>query len=57
MGGQVLHQGRGYHLQGNEKLQAGVGEPEELPVNPLVSRAREGHSYMITDCFKNNKLP
>ena len=24
-GGQVLHQGRGYHLQGNKKLQAGGG--------------------------------
>lgn len=39
MGGQVLHQGRGHYLQGNKKLQAGGG-PEELPVNPLLSRTR-----------------
>lgn len=33
----------------------GVG-PEGLPVNPLDSKARVGHSYMFTVCFQNCKL-
>lgn len=58
MGGQVLHQGRGYHLHGNKKLQAwGAGGPEELPVNPLGSRTRKSHSYIFTVCFQNCKSP
>lgn len=57
MGGQVLHQGRGYHLHGNKKLHAGGGGPEELPVNPLVSKTREGHSYTFTVGFLNCKSP
>lgn len=35
----------------------GGGGPEELPVNPLVSKTREGHSYTFTVGLLNCKSP